>query len=400
MIYNDFQKEKLSALGFGAMRLPLCPDGEIDQAELDRMVDAAMAAGVNYFDTAYPYHGGKSESALGQSLRRYPRESWNLADKFPGHQNVHGVKPLKPEEVFEEQLVRCGVDYFDFYLLHNINENSMSYYGNPDNHFMEYFLEQKAKGRIRHLGFSCHAAPSGLEKFLSLYGEHMEFCQIQLNFVDWKLQDAEQKVAILRKAGIPVWVMEPVRGGKLARYSDDFEARMRALRPDESTPAWAFRWLRTVPKPTVVLSGMSNLAQMQDNLKTFAEDKPLNDEELALLEEIRRSLARMIPCTGCRYCCAGCPMELEIPTLLSMANDMAVDKGNFNTVARYTALGEGKRADACIGCGQCADACPQKIDVPEEMIRLADLMGGLKTWEEICKEREAAAEALKKAKAK
>ncbi|MBR1456057.1 MAG: aldo/keto reductase [Oscillospiraceae bacterium] len=399
MQYNTFQDLKLSALGFGAMRLPVLADGsgEIDQVELDKMVDAAIAAGVNYFDTAYPYHGGKSEICLGKSLARYPRESWYLADKFPGHQNVHGVKQLRPEEVFEEQLKRCGVEYFDFYLMHNVNENSMGYYCNPDNHFIEYFLEQKANGRIRHLGFSCHAAPEGLEKFLSLYGEHMEFCQIQLNFVDWKLQDAEKKCEILKAHGLPVWVMEPVRGGKLAKFSDELEAKMRVLRPDESTPAWAFRWLRTVPMPTMILSGMSNLAQMQDNLKTFAEHKPLNEEELQLLRDIAASLAKLIPCTGCRYCCPGCPMQLEIPTMMSMANDMAVAP-SFNVVARYSALGEGKRADSCIGCGQCTEACPQKIDVPEEMQKLAELMSRQKTWEEICREREAAAEALKNEK--
>ncbi|MBQ9249769.1 MAG: aldo/keto reductase [Oscillospiraceae bacterium] len=399
MIYNDFQDLKLSGLGFGAMRLPVLPDGSgaIDQEELDRMVDAAIAAGVNYFDTAYPYHGGLSEIALGKSLSRYPRESWNLADKFPGHQNVHGVKPLMPEAVFEEQLRRCGVDYFDFYLMHNVNENSMRYYCNPDNHFLDYFLEQKAKGRIRHLGFSCHAGPDGLERFLEMYGEHMEFCQIQLNFVDWTLQDAKRKCEILKAAGLPVWVMEPVRGGRLAKFSEEIEEKMRAFRPDESTPAWAFRWLRTVPKPTMILSGMSNLAQMQDNLKTFSEEKPLNENELQLLSDVSARIAKLIPCTGCRYCCAGCPMELNIPTLLSMANDMAVDK-SFNTVARYSALGDGKRADSCIGCGQCMEACPQKINVPEEMQKLAELMSTQKTWEEICKEREAAAEALKKGK--
>ncbi len=396
MLYNAFQDEQLSALGFGAMRLPLLPDGsgEIDQAELDRMVDAAMAAGVNYYDTAYPYHGGRSEICLGKSLARYPRERWNLADKFPGHQNVRGVTPMQPAEIFEEQLKRCGVDHFDFYLLHNVNENSLYYYGNPENHFIEYFLEQKARGRIRHLGFSCHAAPPALEQFLSLYGEHMEFCQIQLNYVDWKLQDAEKKVEILRQAGIPVWVMEPVRGGKLAKFSDEIEAKMRALRPEESTPAWAFRWLRTVPKPTMILSGMSNLAQMQDNLKTFSEHKPLNAQELKLLEEVAAGIARLIPCTGCRYCCPGCPMGLDIPTLMSFSNDMAVGS-SFNTVARYTALGDGHRADSCIGCGQCTSACPQKINVPEEMEKLAEVMSRQKTWEEICRERAAAAEALK-----
>ena len=396
MLYNSFQDLKLSALGFGAMRLPLLDNGSVDQAELDRMVDAAMAAGVNYYDTAYPYHGGMSEVCLGKSLARYPRESWYLADKFPGHQNVKGVKPVQPEEIFEEQLQRCGVDYFDFYLLHNVNENSLNcYYGNPDNHFIEYFLEQREKGRIRHLGFSCHAAPAGLEQFLALYGKDLEFCQIQLNYVDWTLQDAKKKCEILKAAGLPVWVMEPVRGGKLAHFGEEIEAKMRALRPDESTPAWAFRWLRTVPQPTMILSGMSNLAQMQDNLKTFAEHKPLNEEELDLLGEVAAQIAKLIPCTGCRYCCAGCPMELDIPTMMSMANDMAVSP-SFNTVARYSALGEGKRADSCVGCGQCMAACPQKINVPEEMVKLDALMSSQKTWEEICRERAAAAEALKK----
>ena len=395
MLYNAFQDLSLSAIGFGAMRLPLLGDGSVDQAELDRMVEAAMAAGVNYYDTAYPYHGGMSEVCLGKALARYPRESWYLADKFPGHQNVKGVRPVEPAEVFEEQLRRCGVEYFDFYLMHNVNENSMRYYGNPENHFIEYFLEQKAKGRIRHLGFSCHAAPAGLEKFLALYGEHMEFCQIQLNYVDWTLQDAKKKVEILRAAGLPVWVMEPVRGGKLASFGEEITAKLRALRPDESTPAWAFRWLRTVPQPTMILSGMSNLSQMLDNLKTFSEHKPLNGEELALLGEVAAQIARLIPCTGCRYCCAGCPMELDIPTMLSMANDMAVSP-SFNTVARYSALGEGKRADSCIGCGQCMATCPQKINVPEEMRKLDALMSGQKTWEEICRERAAAAEAMKK----
>lgn len=396
MLYNDFQDMKLSALGFGAMRLPLDESGKIDRAELDRMVDAAMAAGVNYYDTAYPYHDGYSEIELGRSLARYPRESWYLADKFPGHQNVRGVEPLQPEEIFEEQLKRCGVEYFDFYLLHNINEGSLYYYGKSENHahYMEYFLAQKARGRIRHLGFSTHAGAEALEGFLEQYGEGLEFCQIQLNYLDWKLQNAEKKVEILRRAGLPVWVMEPVRGGKLARFEPELEAKMRALRPDESIPAWAFRWLRTVPKPTMILSGMSNLAQMEDNLKTFSEEKPLNAEELAVLGEAAESLASFIPCTGCRYCCKGCPMELDIPTLLSMANDMAVHPG-FNTVARYTGLGDGKRADDCIACGQCVQACPQKIDVPAQMQRLAERMKASKTWEEVCAERAAAAAAMK-----
>ena len=392
MLYKPFQDLNLSSLGFGTMRLPLLQDGSgnIDQVELDRMVDAAIASGVNYFDTAYPYHDGKSEVAIGRSLSRYPRESWYLADKFPGHQNVHGVNPLKPEAVFEDQLRRCGVEYFDFYLLHNVNENSMQYYGNPENRFMDYFLEQKAKGRIRHLGFSCHADPDCLKDFLSMHGKDMEFCQIQLNYVDWTLQHAKEKCDILREAGLPVWVMEPVRGGKLAGFSQETEAEMRSLRPDESVPAWAFRWLQSVPKPTLVLSGMSNLAQMEDNIRTFSSEKPLTAEELDLLERIRKDFARTIPCTGCRYCCAGCPMQLNIPFLLSISNDMSIH-ASLNSVMRYDSLGAEHQADACIGCGQCMEACPQKINVPEELSRLADIMSSQKSWAEICREREAAA---------
>ena len=395
MLHNQFQDLQLSALGFGAMRLPLLPDGSgaIDQAELDRMVDAAMAAGVNYFDTAHPYHDGKSEGAIGRSLARYPRETWHLADKFPGHQNVHGVKELQPAEVFEEQLKRCGVEYFDFYLLHNVNEQSMAYYCNPEKHCLDYFLEQKAKGRIRHLGFSCHAGPEALQEFVDRYGKDLEFCQIQLNYVDWKLQNAEKKVEILRKAGLPIWVMEPVRGGKLAAFAEETEAEMHALRPDESCAAWAFRWLQSVPKPTMILSGMSNLQQMKDNLKTFSGEKPLNAAELAVLEKIAKDMQGRIPCTGCRYCCAGCPVGLNIPMILSMANELQVSS-SMNLMMRYSALGDGKRAADCIACGQCREACPQKIDVPAEMAKFAERISTQKTWEEVCRERaEAAAKA-------
>lgn len=393
MLHNQFQDLQLSTLGFGAMRLPLLPDGSgaIDQAELDRMVDAAMAGGVNYYDTAHPYHDGKSEGAIGRSLARYPRETWHLADKFPGHQNVHGVKELQPAEVFEEQLQRCGVDYFDFYLLHNVNEQSMAYYCNPEKHCLDYFLEQKAKGRIRHLGFSCHAGPEALQEFVDRYGKDLEFCQIQLNYVDWKLQNAEKKVEILRKAGLPVWVMEPVRGGKLASFSEETEAEMHALRPDESCAAWAFRWLQSVPKPTVILSGMSNLKQMKDNLKTFSAEKPLNVAELEVLEKIAKDMQGKIPCTGCRYCCAGCPVGLNIPMILSMANELQVSS-SMNLMMRYSALGDGKRAADCIACGQCREACPQKIDVPAEMAKFAERISTQKTWEEVCRERAEAAE--------
>ena len=394
MLYKQFQDLQLSALGFGTMRLPLLNDGSgtIDQTELDRMVDAAIRDGVNYFDTAHPYHDGKSEVAIGKSLSRYPRESWYLADKFPGHQNVRGVKEVEPAVIFEEQLIRCGVEYFDFYLLHNVNENSMSYYCNPEKHCLDYFLEQKEKGRIRHLGFSCHAGPEALKQFVDRYGKDLEFCQIQLNYVDWTLQDAKQKCEILKEAGLPVWVMEPVRGGKLSSFDDAVEEKMRSMRPDESLAAWAFRWLQTIPKPTMILSGMSNLAQMQDNLKTFSAEKPLNAEELAVLADIAKGMQGSIPCTGCRYCCKGCPMGLNIPMIMNIANEMQLYT-SMNLLMRYSALGDGKRAGDCIGCGQCQEACPQKINVPAEMEKLAEQVARQKSWEEVCRERAAIAEA-------
>ena len=235
-----------------------------------------------------------------------------------------------------------------------------------------------------------YPAPDALEVFLSQYGDKMEFCQIQLNYLDWTLQDAKRKCEILRQAEIPVWVMEPVRGGRLASFDAETEANLRALRPEESIPAWAFRWLQTVPKPTMVLSGMSNLQQMEDNIKTFSEEKPLNEQELELIREVSNGIARLIPCTGCRYCCAGCPKGIDIPKLLSMANDLTVYR-SFNVVMRYSAIEENKRADACIGCGQCSRACPQKINVPEELAKLADVIKEQKSWEEICRERAEAA---------
>ena len=397
MLYKQFKDKKLSALGFGTMRLPLLPDGsgKIDLPVLDEMVDMAMAAGVNYYDTAYPYHGGESEVAIGRALARFPRESYYLADKFPGHQLAKSRKRARPEEIFEDQLKKCGVEYFDFYLMHNVNENSASFYMDEGNDYMKYFLEQRDKGRIKHLGFSCHAAPKGLREYLERYGQYMEFCQIQLNYLDWTLQEAAEKVKILEDFGVPVWVMEPVRGGRLAKLDDETEEKMRALRPDVSTASWAFRWLQTVPKPTMILSGMSSVTQMEDNIRTFSSEEPLNEEETALVYEAARKLENLLPCTGCRYCCAGCPKGLDIPNILNMSNDLNVSY-SVNVMARYEALGEGKRAVDCISCGQCVNICPQNINVPAAMAAFAEKLSGMQSWEEICRSREQAQQALKK----
>lgn len=219
MIYRSFQGKSLSLLGVGTMRLPTLADGTIDAEQVDRMTDYAMAHGVNYFDTAYPYHGGESERVIGASLSRYPRETYYLATKYPGHQILSNG--YHPEEIFEEQLKKCGVEYFDFYLLHNVYEKSMETYLDPRWGIVDYFREQKRLGRIKHLGFSSHAGVEGLKTFLDYCGEDMEFCQIQLNYLDWTLQDGKEKYDLLTGRGIPVWVMEPVRGGRLANLTQE-----------------------------------------------------------------------------------------------------------------------------------------------------------------------------------
>ena len=389
MIYSDFQDLKLSKLGFGAMRLPTLPDGSIDEKQVYEMVDTAIEQGVNYFDTAYPYHGGLSELVMGRALARHPRSSFYLATKFPGHQLSDHYDPAA---VFEDQLKKCGVDHFDFYLMHNVYENSLSVYTDPKWGIIDYFIEQKKRGRIRHLGFSTHGGLDVIRAFLDYCGGAMEFCQIQLNYLDWTLQNARAKVDLLNGRRIPIWVMEPVRGGCLAKLADADEKKLAALRPDESVAAWAFRYLQDIAGVSVILSGMSNRAQLNDNLKTFAAPKPLSPDERALLETIAEGMKKSVPCTGCRYCTAGCPMGLDIPYFLSIYNELRFSP-SVNATMRIECLPEDKRPAACVGCGQCAAVCPQKIDVP---VLLADITERLKTlpsWEQVCRER---AEAQKK----
>ena len=394
MLYNEACGERLSRLGFGCMRLPLTPDKAIDAQELQRMVDYALAHGVNYFDTAWPYHGGTSELAIGKALAKYPRDQWFLANKYPGHQIASSYHP---EEIFEEQLKKCGVEYFDFYLLHNVYENSYGVYTDPKWDILNYFLEQKRLGRIRHLGFSSHARPDTLERFLDYAGDSMEFCQIQLNYLDWTLQDAKAKYDLLTARGIPVWVMEPLRGGKLASLSEAEEHELKALRPRESIASWGFRWLQHLPNVKMVLSGMSDFAQMEDNVRTFVEEKPQTPQEEALLLRIAEGLKDALPCTRCRYCCEGCPMQLDIPMLIHAYNDLKF-AGSMTVPMQMDALPEDKRPAACIGCGACAAICPQKIDIPAAMKEFAGKLASMPSWADMCRQREEAARKLKEQK--
>ena len=391
MIYHDFQGLKLSALGFGTMRLPVLEDGSVNEPLAAEMVHYAMDHGVNYFDTAYPYHGGMSEVVVGRALADYPRDSFYLATKYPGHQISASYDPAA---VFEEQLKKCGVEYFDFYLLHNVYENSIKTYMDPQWGIVDYFVEQKRLGRIRHLGFSSHGGVDVLREFLDYCGGEMEFCQIQLNYLDWKLQDAKGKYELLTERGIPVWVMEPVRGGRLAKLSDGEEALLKSLRPGESIPAWGFRWLQGLPNVTMVLSGMSDMAQMQDNIRTFSQEKPLSEAEVNALYDVAEGMMDAIPCTACRYCCGGCPMGLNIPMLLHTYNDLKFSP-TFTVAMRVEALPEEKRPAACIGCGACAAICPQGIHIPELLREFSQALDKVPKWADLCRQREEEAARLR-----
>ena len=369
MIYREFQDIQLSNLGMGAMRLPVIggDDSRVDEETVCRMVDKAMAGGVNYYDTAWGYHDGHSETALGKALARYPREKFFLADKFPGY-DLHNMG--KAEKIFEEQLRRCGVEYFDFYLFHNVCEMNIDAYLNDEKYgTYTYLISQKRSGRIRHLGFSAHGSMEVIRRFLEAYGKDMEFCQLQLNWLDWDFQDAKAKVALLKAWNIPVWVMEPLRGGKLANLPEEDAAKLRAMRPGEGIPAWSFRFLQSIPEVKVILSGMSNEEQMKDNLRTFATDQPLNEEERAVLLEMAGDMTQRtaLPCTACRYCTTHCPKGLNIPWLLELYNEHIFTGGGFIAPMALMSLPEDKKPSACIGCRSCEKVCPQQIKISEAM---------------------------------
>ena len=357
MIYRDFQDLKLSALGMGAMRLPVIDgnDGVVDEKAAAEMVDYAMSQGVNYYDTAWGYHEGNSELVMGRALKKYPRESFYLADKFPGYDlaNMPKVK-----EIFPKQLEKCQVEYFDFYLFHNVCEMNIDAYLDEKYGIYEYMKEERDAGRIRHLGFSAHGSYDVMKRFLEAYGKDMEFCQIQLNYLDWSFQDAKAKVELLKEYNIPVWVME-------------------ALRPDEGIPAWAFRFLQSIPEVKVVLSGMSDMDQLKDNIATFAEDKPLSDQEMTTLLGIADEMVKKIvlPCTACRYCTTHCPQGLDIPYLLSLYNEHCFTGGGFIAPMVLQSIPEDKQPSACIGCRSCEAVCPQQIKISEAMADFVQRMG-------------------------
>ncbi len=376
MVYRDFQGVQLSALGMGAMRLPVVNgnDAEIDSVATEEMVAYAMEQGVNYYDTAWGYHNGNSELVMGKALAKYPRDSFYLATKFPGY-DLSNMPKVK--EIFEKQLEKCGVDYFDFYLFHNVCEMNIDAYLDEKYGIYTYLMEQKKNGRIKHLGFSAHGNYDVMKRFLEAYGEDMEFCQIQLNYLDWSFQDAKGKVELLESYHIPVWVMEPLRGGRLAKLAEKEETVLKGLRPEEGIPAWAFRFLQSIPGVVVTLSGMSDLEQLKENIRTFETEKPLAKEEMDTLLSIADGMLNgMLPCTSCRYCTSHCPQGLDIPMLLNLYNEHSFTGGGFIAPMALSAVPQEKHPSACVGCRSCEKVCPQQIKISEAMSNFSEKLKG------------------------
>ena len=355
---------EMPRLGFGMMRLPQ-ENGEINLPELCRMVDRYMAAGLNYFDTAYVYHGGKSEVAAGDAIvKRYPRDAFRIATKLPAWELK---EKADRDRIFQEQLDRAGVEYYDFYLLHSIEDSNIETYESLD--CFSWGLEKKQEGKIRHFGFSFHGSPKLLEEVLDRHPE-VEFVQIQLNYADWvnPVVQSGELYQILAARNIPIIVMEPVKGGTLATLKPELEAKYKAVRPDASIASWALRFVASLPGVMTILSGMSSDAQMEDNIKTFVNFEPLSEEEKRTVEEVRTIMLNIeqIGCTSCRYCCDGCPMGISIPDIFRAVNTMTLYKEEFRPKAFYRGLintGASGKASDCIGCGQCESVCPQHLPI-------------------------------------
>lgn len=372
MVYKEFQDLQLSALGLGNMRLPVIDgdDTKIDKEETFRMIGYAMEKGINYYDTAWGYHGGNSETVIGEALKKYPREDFYVATKFPGYDlTCFG----KHEEIFCKQLEKLQMDYVDFYLFHNVCELNIEQYLDRSYGTMEYFLAQKEAGRIRHLGFSTHGSIEVVKRFLEVYGDCVEFCQIQLNWLDWDFQDAKEKVALCKEHNLPVWVMEPLRGGKLCDLSEEATGKLKALRPEEGVPGWSFRYLQSIPEVTMILSGMSDFEQLKENIATFETDAPTNSEETKTLYEIAESMMspKILPCTACRYCIKYCPKQLDIPGFIKVYNEEMLAGYGFRAPMFVNSFPFERQPQNCSHCRMCESVCPQKLKISDMMIDLS-----------------------------
>ena len=367
ILVNKVEKD-VSLLGFGAMRFPE-KDGEVDIAESKKMVDYAIRHGVNYIDTAWPYHGGKSELIVKEIMKDYPRESYFLADKLP----IWEVKTNEDvDRIFHEQLEKCGVEYFDFYLIHAVNRKRIDQV--KELNLLEQLEKYRDEGKIRNIGFSFHDDLEAFKLWADLYD--WDFCQIQLNYMDVEHQQGIEGYHILTEKGIPVIVMEPVKGGVLVKYNDKIETKMKSYNPDVSIASWAFRWVGTLPNVKVILSGMSTMEQVEDNVKTFTNFKELNKDEQVIIKEVRKDILNLskVDCTSCNYCMP-CPHGVDIPLNFRVYNGHSMYKNDGYVKWAYGNITKDKKsADLCIECGECVPKCPQQIEIPTELANFVEYL--------------------------
>ena len=389
MIYKQFGDLKLSHLGMGTMRFPTIGErGPIDKPKAREIIEYAYEHGINYFDTAFRYHEGESERFTGEVLSQYPRDTWNLVSKFPGHMMRREGNKLvftgfgesrleyfdSIQQIFQMQLDKCGIEYFDFYLLHGLGESSYDFYNDREIGIIDYILSEKEAGRIKHLGFSSHARAESIDKYLTQWKGIFDIVQIQINYLDWTLQNAKEKYEIITNHGLQVVAMEPMRGGRIAVLPAEADAMLREVRPNDSPAAWALRFLQGLPGMLVILSGMSALEHAVDNINVLSTDDPISEDEVALLQKVIKSMTNLVPCTSCRYCCEGCSQNLDIPKLISLYNEAAHDGRLFGISAVLNAMRDTEMPSACVSCGECIKLCPQEIDVPGIMKRFSEMI--------------------------
>lgn len=363
VVRRKYKNIEVPLLALGCMRLPMKGE-EVDQQELDRMVDYCMEHGANYFDTAYMYVDKKSEIAIGKSLKRYNREDFFLADKSPIYK-MQSREEIR--ETFEEQLKKCQVDYFDFYMVHNINKDTFSKY--KEFHVYDELMQLKKEGKIKYVGFSFHGTPEMLREVAP---EHKwDFAQLQINYLDWDVVKAHEQYDIVQAEGIPVTVMEPLRGGGLVNLSDKAFAKLKE-NSDNSPAAFGLRWAASRANVVTVLSGMSNLEQVKENIQTFIDYKDMNENEEKLADEIAKIIQSQgeINCTACKYCTEVCPRGINIPALFALYNQYKVTDNKMLFKIYYESLADSEKADKCIKCNLCNKNCPQSLDIPNLLAKI------------------------------
>lgn len=365
---RKFKDLEIPLLGMGCMRLPMTKDEkEVDMVELDKMVEYCMNHGANYFDTAYMYVNSMSESVMGKVLGKYPRESFILADKSP----IYKMKTNEDiRKIFDEQRKKCQVEYFDFYMAHNINKNTYQAYKDTKMH--EELLKLKQEGKIKYVGFSFHGTPDILKEVVA--EGNWDFCQLQVNYLDWDVVKGKEQYEIAQSAGIPVTVMEPLRGGGLVNLSDKALAELKKNYPDTTPAEFGLRWAASLGNVVTVLSGMSNLEQVKQNIKTFENYKDMTQEEKQVADKIAKIIQSQgeINCTACKYCLEVCPKGINIPAIFSLYNQYKVTNNKFMFTVYYETLSDEERAEACIKCGLCNKNCPQSLQIPELLVKIAD----------------------------